>query len=586
MRYRKLPYVFICFILLISASVILSSCNVKNDVPDPAVSSSETSTETDGESSTDIADDNGLIKVEKMKDFRLVRPQSAGDELIKAATDFYKSITSEYSITMDFRDDFTRNDVDTLKEAEYEILIGYCDRDECREAYKDVKDKDYIFTLVGTKLIIGGKNDESTIKALEAFTEKIVSGADKNNASVFFDNVKDSFRYDAEYAVDELMINGTSVNEFAVVYPYQNKKFEKTLALQIADKISEVSGYVVEVKNDRDEYVSGKEIHVGITNRDAEFAKSVTLGENDYFIGKNTENFILIYSDTIPGNIEAVGAFISRLRSEPTEKLEIDISDKTVGSFEVKDMSVMSFNILTTKPDEARINRVVTTVMNYLPDTVGMQEVSPYWMSVLRTKLGSAYSYVGEGRNGGNEGEYNTIFYNKEKFDLIESGTRWLSDTPEVKGSKHPTSSYPRIYTFAVLQRKSDGVRFIHVNTHFDHVSPEARIFQAEVLVEFLKQHSDYPLILTGDFNCLSNEKTYKIITSAGVSNAADVAAKKENVGETFHNFGSSSKIIDFCFENDHGIYIKYYKVVKDIINGAYPSDHYPIYVEYGIAGQ
>ena len=76
-------------------------------------------------------------------------------------------------------------------------------------------------------------------------------------------------------------------------------------------------------------------------------------------------------------------------------------------------------------------------------------------------------------------GEYSAIFYRTDKFDLIESGTKWLSPTPDEPCSyyvyKDPDTgvtyraNFPRIMTYAVLERKTDGARFIYVNTHLDH---------------------------------------------------------------------------------------------------------------------
>ena len=86
------------------------------------------------------------------------------------------------------------------------------------------------------------------------------------------------------------------------------------------------------------------------------------------------------------------------------------------------------------------------------------------------------------------------------------------------------------------------------VNTHFDHTSAAAREKQAEVLIEYLKTITEYPVVLTGDFNCESNSKAYSTILSSGVINSYDVADNRINRSATFTNYGSSNKIIDFVF--------------------------------------
>ncbi|OKZ72645.1 MAG: hypothetical protein BHV88_01150 [Clostridiales bacterium 41_12_two_minus] len=139
----------------------------------------------------------------------------------------------------------------------------------------------------------------------------------------------------------------------------------------------------------------------------------------------------------------------------------------------------------------------------------------------------------------------NGNFYKKDKYELLESGTKWMSSTPDVKGSKYPTSSYPRIFTYAILKEKSTGEKFLYINTHFDHKSAEARKFQAGVLADFVSKNSEYRILLTGDFNCASTENTFGVIKNTGFKSSADVAFVKENLGATFHNYGSSSKVLD-----------------------------------------
>ena len=128
--------------------------------------------------------------------------------------------------------------------------------------------------------------------------------------------------------------------------------------------------------------------------------------------------------------------------------------------------SLMSYNILCDKPKPERIERLIATVKKYNADTIGMQEVTPYWLSFLKPALDN-YICVGLGRDGEDKGEHSCIFYNKDKFNLISTETKWLSDTPD-EVSKLENSDYIRIVTFAVLERKADGKRFVHANTHLD----------------------------------------------------------------------------------------------------------------------
>jgi endonuclease/exonuclease/phosphatase family metal-dependent hydrolase len=170
------------------------------------------------------------------------------------------------------------------------------------------------------------------------------------------------------------------------------------------------------------------------------------------------------------------------------------------------------------------------------------------------------------------------MLYLKDKYTLLESGTRWLSDTPDVP-SAFPESKYNRTYTYLMLQRKSDGKIFVHVNTHLDHTSATARDKQVAVLIAELERFSQYPVLVTGDFNCNKTSAVWKSMQDHGYVDSSLVADTAET-GITFHNYGSSSSIIDFCFVTNDRLQVSYYKVITEAFNGMRPSDHNPLFVD------
>ncbi len=244
-----------------------------------------------------------------------------------------------------------------------------------------------------------------------------------------------------------------------------------------------------------------------------------------------------------------------------------------------EEMSVMSFNVWVGTRSAERNARVVQMVKNYMPDTVGMQEVDTTWLGVIDAGIGDTYARVGEGRDGGTKGEYNPIYYNKNKFNLLGSGTRWLSETPNVV-SKHPSSSLNRIYTYAILQRKSDKAVIMHINTHFDHISEAARVSQAKLLGQFIDQQSEmYPIVVTGDFNTDYGSDTYSSLLHYGICNTANIVNGAVQTA-TFTNYGRDSRIIDFIFSSG-AVKPTYFKVCNEAINGNFPSDHHPVFVKF-----
>ena len=140
--------------------------------------------------------------------------------------------------------------------------------------------------------------------------------------------------------------------------------------------------------------------------------------------------------------------------------------------------------------------------------------------------------------------------------------------------------------TYAILERKSDKTRFLYVNTHLEHTGSEPRIFQIDVLLNEIAKLPDLPTIVTGDFNCTSGEKTYKEMTDASFVDAANSAKNTSDRNtSTFHNYGSSSKRIDYIFASAGDVYIDSYEVCDEKIDGDYASDHHPIIAEFSIVG-
>lgn len=245
---------------------------------------------------------------------------------------------------------------------------------------------------------------------------------------------------------------------------------------------------------------------------------------------------------------------------------------------------VMSFNVRCADDPEGSINnrsKIVTAIIEqYAPDSFGVQEATGKWMGILKGKLGDKYAYVGEPRdNYGPFSEYSAVFYLKDKYNLIDEGTIWLSETPEVKNTKSFDSACYRIATWAVLENKETGVRYTHMNTHLDHVLESTRDGQAGVLLEKLKElQSEGNVIVTGDFNAYPDEDVYKRMIA--VTDDVASTAKNADSGITFHNYGKKEDkgqgAIDFIFTSK-GVKADTYKIIRNTVKDMYPSDHYPI---------
>jgi endonuclease/exonuclease/phosphatase family metal-dependent hydrolase len=227
---------------------------------------------------------------------------------------------------------------------------------------------------------------------------------------------------------------------------------------------------------------------------------------------------------------------------------------------------------------------VVGLIQQYNPDVIGIQEaLHPQLVEMMR-KL-PEYSYVGLGRDDGKEaGEFSAILFKSSRFGLLSSNTKWLSETPDVPGSKSWDAALPRIVTQARLYDKTSKSEIVIFNTHFDHQGLEARQHSAELLLEMIgeaRSISETPIIVTGDFNAERSEKTYETLL---LKYLFDTKPDDDKTG-TYCGFevgAMSCKTIDYIFGSAE-LTLNNYFVIRDNDGKFYPSDHLPVLVELDI---
>lgn len=204
---------------------------------------------------------------------------------------------------------------------------------------------------------------------------------------------------------------------------------------------------------------------------------------------------------------------------------------------------------------EYRKDSVASFIRNQDLDIVGMQEVLHNQLVDLKTRL-PEYAEIGVGREDGKtKGEYAPIFFKKDRFEVLDNNTFWLSQYPDSIGFIGWDGACTRIATWAKMKDKQNGKIFMAINTHFDHVGTEARRKGALLIIEKIKEIvGDQPAVLTGDFNVNDSSEAYNTLTTNSfvLKDAHKEAQTKEGVDYTFHNFGriepSSCEKIDFIF--------------------------------------
>ena len=244
-------------------------------------------------------------------------------------------------------------------------------------------------------------------------------------------------------------------------------------------------------------------------------------------------------------------------------------------------MKTMSYNILCYGKDgherEKREPMVLEIIRKNNPDTFGVQEATPEWMDFLKKSL-TEYSYVGVGRDDGdNKGEYSAVFYKTDSFNVLDKGNFWLSETPEKPG-KGWDAVCVRICSWVLLENKENSKKFIHLNTHLDHIGVEARKEGMKLIFEKAESFS-VPTIVTGDFNFEQGSEFYEGLVSGKLRDSKFVAEETDD-GITYNGFGENDGgIIDFVMVSPE-ISVKKYTIVNEMINGEYPSDHFPVTAE------
>lgn len=257
-------------------------------------------------------------------------------------------------------------------------------------------------------------------------------------------------------------------------------------------------------------------------------------------------------------------------------------------------LNVMTFNMRYDNPEDGQNNwrfrreRVAEVIKAQDVDVLGTQELLSNQFNDLRGLL-VGYEGVGVGRlDGAESGEYCAVFFKKDRFTLLDSGTFWLSETPEVVGSLGWDGACERIATWVVL-RDRDGQELFFIDTHLDHVGQVARDEGVSLLMKRIETlHGDRPVILTGDFNSEPGSSVVAHVQKDGVlRDAKAIAAQRSGTDWSFSDFGqipeAERPLLDYIFVSGDIEAVRY-EVLPDTFDGGYVSDHAPVMAVVKIA--
>lgn len=246
---------------------------------------------------------------------------------------------------------------------------------------------------------------------------------------------------------------------------------------------------------------------------------------------------------------------------------------------------IMSFNLRGANNEEEndfdrwenRRDACCEMIRNVRPMMFGAQECEQEQRDYLKTRC-KDYDVVGLGRDEDGKGAQTPIFYLRDSVSVLESGTFWLSDTPDVP-SRFSGASVNRIATWIKTKHLKTGLVFYIINTHTTSSKDQTDVREAQisVIMDFVKKNcEDYPVVMTGDWNQGDDhpmfDQVYELFKNARYT------ATVSDRGTTWNGFdGSSTGKLDHIFYRGFASCSKF-AVERRAWNGhVYISDHYPI---------
>lgn len=239
-----------------------------------------------------------------------------------------------------------------------------------------------------------------------------------------------------------------------------------------------------------------------------------------------------------------------------------------------------SYNILVgTWQDRKEL--VYTIIDTHDFDIWGTQEGTNVHLTDI-TKKFENYKFIGTGRDGGEKGEYSAILYKTDRFEVLENGNFWYSNTPEKPSYGWDATNYRRICSWGRFLDKETFNHFYFFNSHFDHQGVVARNKSAKLLLSMIKTivEPGYPVFASGDLNCGPDSEPIALLKADGLlRDSRDLVETPKGPLGTFNGLKPdvvSTGRIDYLFVSE-GITVKEYAVIDDRPGGKCPSDHDPV---------
>ncbi len=565
---------------------------------------------------TGVYDQEACFLTSYLSDAVIVYSKSGGSAISEIAFSLKSVFEGVFGVEIKVREENNTTD------ATYEIVIGKTNRTAGEDIVSTLQLEDTTMGVIDNTLLLVGGSVEATMSLVSSFI-KTVRGMNASTDTLFSNVDAKTVYADAVYHHSSVTMNGKPLSTYVIVYPHKSsfdvlkeKSAEKEAAVLIQERIKAETGFELRLVSDTAKEAAC-EVLVGRTNRSAsamfdEGLQAVS-GDDIYINGANTK--IVLGASSYTGIVNAGLSFVENHISKEIKGKPLSI---TIGEAQTYDetslIRVLNWNIYhhgaavsgsipaATDPKGWNTKKCMEMVLDRVedvqPDVFITQETNDYWLVYLLDKIGDKYTWAYTRSNGQTRNEqYNAIFYRKDKLRLVDNGMFWFSDTPKkfsnfdftptsaIEGTCTNGLATPRFATWAKLEVKATGKRFMAMSCHLDPFNgggkykeegPLRGEKQMQVILNFINKNKDWPVIIGGDFNLKKTNNGVKARTPYQV---LDDDPRMKEAGSLAWYANTTDNKVDWVFASQDSIEVLYYEsmTIKKYANNrivAQESDH------------
>jgi endonuclease/exonuclease/phosphatase family metal-dependent hydrolase len=230
-----------------------------------------------------------------------------------------------------------------------------------------------------------------------------------------------------------------------------------------------------------------------------------------------------------------------------------------------------------------RKQAVVDLIQYHQFDLFGVQEAVKLQLEDLKAAM-PEFDYYGVGRDDGKSaGEHSSVFFKRDRFELLDKGDFWLSQTPDRPGFGWD-SKFNRICSWVKLKDKKSKKTFFVFNAHYDHQGMVARAESSKLVLKKINEIAgDVAVVFMGDLNGGRDTPWYLSLANSGLlKDSFTLVERPYQLSGSFNGFNTNEvrkDVIDHVFVSKHFKPVRW-AVLTDTYFGKYPSDHFPVAVE------